>query len=217
MNNINAILFDLDGTITDSAQGIMNCYNYAFEQMGFEKQSDEVLRSFVGPPVLFNMASVVGADNADEAFKHYIYRTIDLKACITENRVYSGMVNALRLLNDSGKELFICTSKGRPVSCDILNHYDLIDYFKSVYGANSDGSGAEKTDIIGRALTENELDPSTTVMIGDRSHDIEGAKAHKMRSIGVGWGYGSEEELRDAGADVFVKTPEELIVLIKKE
>lgn len=214
MNDVKAILFDLDGTIADSAQGIMSCYRHTIDKLGLCELSDEKLRTFIGPPIPYNFETTFQNVDIDRAMKIYFDYMVNEKTATLQNSLFDGIQDAIKRITLAGKFQYICSSKRSITSVEILDYFSLSSHFKGVYGANDDGSGADKAFIIGQALAAHDLDLKTTVMVGDRFHDIDGAKKHGLRSIGVAWGYGSEEELRDAGADEYVKTPEELLSLI---
>jgi len=216
MNDIKSILFDLDGTIADTKEGIINCYKYSLKEMGAEVPSDEVLHSFIGPPIHGNFASLLPEDKVNDAVKCYLNRTIKNKVHLTENSIFNGVEEIVEKLSKTGFDLYVCTSKSEPIAKEVVNHFDINKYFKNIYGASADGSKASKELIIERAINENNLTIKNTIMIGDRAHDIEGAKSHGLRAIGVAWGYGSKEELQKAGADKYVETPDELLRVLSK-
>jgi phosphoglycolate phosphatase len=203
-----AVLFDLDGTLTDSSQGIFRCFRYAFarwEETGgpaVTLPDDDGLRDIVGPPLRQSFARYGGADvERLMGFYRERYETVGA----FENRVYDGVVEALDRLTEAGARLFVATSKSEPDAQRILAHFGLAARFESINGARMDGSRAAKWEIIGDTLAAHALAPGQAVMIGDRSYDVEGARALKVRVIGALWGYGAREELRDA--DALADTP----------
>jgi phosphoglycolate phosphatase len=214
MKDVDAILFDLDGTLTDSGPSIMSCYRYAFDKLGFEPPPDHVLRSFVGPPLNQNMESVVGPELVADAIKHYLFHMVEEGVGLSENKLYDGIVDVLASLKTSGKNIYLATSKRHPLCDDVLAHFNLTKYFSAVHGCNRDGSQSDKGIIVAKALATAGCEPTRAIMVGDRYHDIVGAKKNALRSIGVLWGYGSRKELEEAGADFIVETRSELTALL---
>ncbi|MDX9689830.1 MAG: HAD family hydrolase [Proteobacteria bacterium] len=214
MNDIDAILFDLDGTLTDSGPSIMNCYRYTFDKLGFDCPPDHVLRSFVGPPLNQNMESVVGPELVADAIKHYLYHMVDEGVGLSENKLYAGVPDLLTTLKSAGKNIYLATSKRHPLCDDVLIHFDLMKYFSAVHGCNRDGSQSDKALVVAKALASAGCKPDRAIMVGDRYHDIVGAKKNGLQSIGVLWGYGSRQELEEAGADYIVETRTELTTLL---
>ncbi len=206
-----AVLFDLDGTLTDSSLGIFRCFRHAFlrwrETGGpiVTLPGDDVLRDIVGPPLRQSFARYGGAADVERLIGFYRERYETVGAF--ENRVYDGAVAALDHLREAGARLFVATSKTEGDAQRILVHFGLAERFESINGARADGSRAGKREIIGDTLTAHALAPAQAVMIGDRSYDVEGARALDVRVIGALWGYGSREELKDA--DALAGTPQE--------
>ena len=208
MKNI-AILFDQDGTLTDSGPGIIRCAKNALQRLGIER-SDKELRVFVGPPLkdcFLNQG--VKEEDLDKAIAYYReeYETIGL----FENRPYDGIPEMLDTLKKAGYPLFVVTSKDNSIALRILEHYDLLKYFLKVYGSNRNQRIPQsKQDLIRKCLLEENLKPEDTYMIGDTKYDILGAKGEKVHSIAVFWGYGSKESLIDSRPDRTVKEVKEL-------
>jgi phosphoglycolate phosphatase len=208
MKNYNVILFDLDGTITDPGIGITNSVAHALKKYGITVEDRAELYKFIGPPLHESFEKFYGLDGlqAVEDYREY-YRDKG----IYENVVYCGVEAMLKKLNDAGKKVILATSKPEVFAREILRYFNLTDYFYYAAGANLDGTLTDKAEVIAYALKEgNVTDKSTVVMIGDREHDIIGAKKNGVDSIGVLYGYGSREELEAAGADCIVATVEEL-------
>ena len=195
------ILFDLDGTITDSGSGIMRSILYATEQLGWPAPSEETLRSFIGPP---------SAEAAQQAVGHY--RAYYQRKGMFENHVYPGIPEVLTRLKEAGAKLYIATSKPEEFAKKIITHFDLDRYFTGIYGASMDGHRSKKADVIQYALTEAQLAPTkeAIIMVGDRNHDILGAQQNGLDSIGVLYGFGEETELQEAGATFLVQSPKDL-------
>ncbi|EHK9494729.1 HAD family hydrolase [Enterococcus faecalis] len=205
------ILFDLDGTITDSGSGIMRSILYATEQLGWPAPSEETLRSFIGPPLYESFLHMApSAEAAQQAVGHY--RAYYQRKGMFENHVYPGIPEVLIRLKEAGAKLYIATSKPEEFAKKIITHFDLDRYFTGIYGASMDGHRSKKADVIQYALTEAQLDPTkeTIIMVGDRNHDILGAQQNGLDSIGVLYGFGEETELQEAGATFLVHSPKDL-------
>ena len=208
MKKYDVILFDLDGTITDPGIGITNSVAHALKKYGITVEDRAELYKFIGPPLHESFEKFYGLDGlqAVEDYREY-YRDRG----IYENLVYGGVEEMLKKLNAAGKKVILATSKPEIFAREVLRYFNLTDYFYYAAGANLDGSLTDKAEVIAYALKEGGVtDKSTVVMIGDREHDIIGAKKNGVDSIGVLYGYGSREELEAAGADCIAATVEEL-------
>lgn len=202
MKNYKYILFDLDGTITDSALGITNSVKYALRKLNAPIPPYETLCKFIGPPLLDGFRDICGfeTEKAQAAVKYYreYYETTGL----FENAVYDGIPEFLRALKENGKSVILATSKPEKFARLILEHFDLIQYFDFAAGASMDETRNKKDAVIAYALLKcNIKDKSLAVMVGDRHHDICGAKVNGISSVGVLYGFGDRGELTDAGAD----------------
>jgi phosphoglycolate phosphatase len=209
------ILFDLDGTLTDPGEGITNSVAYALEKYDIKVEDKKELYKFIGPPLKDSFMKYYGfsEEEAIKAIEYYRERFRDIG--IFENKVYEGVENMLKAINDSGKKIVLATSKPEEFAVRILEHFELKKYFTFVAGASMDSSRSKKGDVIAYAISLCEgFDKNTAVMIGDREHDIIGAKENGLKSIGVLYGYGSEKELKSCGADYIVSTPEDILKLI---
>jgi len=206
------ILFDLDGTLTDSGEGIMNCAALALEAFGISVPCREDLRAFVGPP-LHEMFVRFGVpdDQADRAVE--IYRSRYHTVGKFENFPYPGVRQMLAYLKEKGYHLMVATSKPEKLSIEILEHFDLARYFDRICGASMDRSRITKSDVI-KYLLKDTVSEKACVMVGDTAFDVIGASAHGIRTIGVSWGYGSTEEMLQAGAFAIAQTVEELLKLL---
>lgn len=207
-----AIFFDLDGTITDSGEGIMNCATLGLEHFGIPVPPREAMRVFVGPPLDQTFIKFgVPADKTDEAIEVFRsrYRTIGKY----ENFPYPGVREMLQTLNEQGHRLFIATSKPEVLANEVLEHFALNGYFEKIAGATLDGSRSHKADVITYLLGLTG-DVGQTVMVGDTAFDVIGASAHGIPTIGVSWGYGEVKDMEDAGAIAIANTMEELVTLI---
>jgi len=214
MKTVHNILFDLDGTLTDSAEGIIHAYAYSAKKLGITCPPRSEVMRFVGDPLRDNLASFVPADRVEEAVEYYLHCYDQMRFGLTENRVYDGVIQMLTALHDADKTLYVVTAKLEELALPILSRYGLEPFFKNVYAAARNGTDARKSNLITQALASAELDPSSTVMIGDRSSDIVGAHQNGIWSIGVTWGYGSVAELSEAKPDALAGTPEELVGLL---
>ena len=207
------ILFDLDGTLTDSGEGIINCAILALEHFGLPIPSREEMRVFVGPPLHESFIShSVPADQADEAIR--IYRSRYIPIGKFENTPYPGIRELLEALKAAGHKLFVATSKPEKMSIEILEHFDLAKYFDQICGATMDTSRSSKEAVIEYLLHRNGR-ADNMIMVGDTKFDVLGAKLHGIPTIGVSWGYGKVEDLRDAGAVAIADTAEELLSLLE--
>ncbi|MBQ7380461.1 MAG: HAD family hydrolase [Clostridia bacterium] len=204
------IFFDLDGTLTDPAEGITNSVAYALEKFGIKVSDRSELYRFIGPPLVNAFMEYYGftKENAEKALAYY--REYFAPKGIFENAVIEGIPEMLSVLKANGKRLFVATSKPEPFAIQILEHFALDGYFDGIFGSTMDETRNTKDAVIAYALTESGADKDDTVMVGDRHHDIDGAKKNDMKSVGVLFGYGSREELRDAGADDIAETVDQL-------
>ncbi len=203
------LLFDLDGTLTDPKDGITRSFQYALEKMGIREERENLLR-VIGPPLWDSFMDFYGMnrEEADRAVAFYRERFAEIG--LFENEVIEGIPELLEELRTKGKTLAVATSKPTIYSVQILERFKLDKYFEEVVGSELDGSRVRKKDIIAHVLQLTARPARDGVMIGDRKHDIEGARAHDMASIGVLFGYGSEEELHTSGADYLAASPSEL-------
>lgn len=203
------LFFDLDGTLTDPRPGIVGCLQYALDRLGRPVPEEAALLWCIGPPLPDSLAALTGSpEAAAEALVHYRERFATLG--LFENAVYPGIPELLARLRDEGRRLQLATSKPRVYAERILEHFGLAPFFERSFGAELDGRLGRKPELLAHALAETGADPATAVMIGDRRHDVEAARACGLESIGVLYGYGSEAELRDAGAGRLAATVEAL-------
>lgn len=208
-----AILFDLDGTLTDSGEGIINCAILALEHFGLPIPSREEMRVFVGPPLHESFINHgVPANRAEEAVA--VYRSRYIPVGKYENTPYPGIRELLETLQRHGHKLYVATSKPEAMSIDILNHFDLAKYFTMICGASMDLSRNSKEAVIAWLL-EQSGEKENMIMVGDTRFDVIGAKHHGIPAIGVSWGYGSVEEMVAAGAVAIAHTTGELLNLLE--
>jgi phosphoglycolate phosphatase len=202
-------LFDLDGTLTDPKTGITRSIQYALDKLGQPVPDADALTWMIGPPLIASFTKLLGSpEGAPEALR--LYRERFSVTGLFENVVYAGIPALLQDLQGKGIRLFVATSKPHVYARRILEHFDLSQFFSEIYGSELDNRNADKRDLIRHILDKERFDPAGAVMIGDRKHDAIGAKANGLASIGVTWGYGSREELLDAGVAFLVDAPQGL-------
>lgn len=195
------LLFDLDGTLTDPGLGITRCLAHALEQLGRPAPARAELERFIGPPLQQNFAELLGSTDAgliSEAIARYRDRFGETG--LFENEVYPGIPELLAELRAAGHELRVVTSKPTLYATRIAAHFELDGHFAEVHGSELSGERCDKGELLAHLLDTEPLAREDCVMIGDRSHDVRGARANGLRSIGVLWGYGSHDELTEAGA-----------------
>jgi phosphoglycolate phosphatase len=210
------VIFDLDGTLTDSRPGILRTARYALDRLykasgGKTIASDKAdLNSMIGPPLRETFKELVGAGNVEQMMGYYRerYTTIGL----LENSVYDGVPHALDELQKTGCRLFVATSKNEIDARRILDHFGLTRYFKEIYGALNDGGRAVKTELLTFLLGRERINAkvSRVAMIGDRKFDALGARGVGISAMGALWGYGDREELVEAGADPLIGMPRQI-------
>ena len=207
------VLFDLDGTLTDSGEGIINCAALALEHFGLPVPTREEMRVFVGPPLYETFQKFgVPADKTDEAIR--VYRSRYIPTGMFENSPYPGVKELLETLKGDGYTLYVATSKPEEMSVTILEKFGLASYFDRICGASTDTSRSTKDAVIAYLLAQSGA-KEDMVMVGDTKYDVLGAKAHGIPTIGVSWGYGSAEEMMEAGAVAIADTTQQLLELIK--
>lgn len=207
------ILFDLDGTLTESAEGIVNSVMYTLDRYGIAVRDRNELYRFVGPPLAEMFASYCGF-SAEEGRKAVeVYREYYAKRGIFENRLYDGIAELLADLKKSGRRIFLATSKPEIFAKKILEHYGVIQYFNGVVGSELNGARTDKSEII--ALVKEKFGIGNAVMVGDRCYDVSGSQECGLPCIGVLYGYGSREELD--GAAAIAETVAELGDMLLKE
>ena len=209
-----AIFFDLDGTLTDSGEGIINCSTLALKHYGLPVPSREEMRVFVGPPLHETFIKFgVPEDKADDAVE--VFRSRYNTVGKFENIPYPGIRELLEILLSHGHRLFVATSKPENLANEVLDHFDLARYFEMICGATLDRRRIEKSAVIAYLL-EKVGSLENTVMVGDTAFDVTGAKEHGIPTIGVAWGYGLVQDMVDAGAIAIAQTTEELLDLLEK-
>lgn len=208
-----SILFDLDGTLTDSGEGIMNCAALALERLGIPIPPRDALRVFVGPPLHDTFRQFgVPEDQVDEAIR--IYRSRYVPIGKFENTPYPGIRELLEKLRAQGNRLYVATSKPEEMAVEVLEHFDLAHFFDHICGASLDRSRIAKDAVISYLLQLHGAD-GQMVMVGDTVFDVLGAAAHGIPAVGVAWGYGSVEEMKKAGAAAIAVTMDELLSILQ--
>lgn len=206
------IFFDLDGTLTDSGEGIMNCARLALEHFGLSIPGESQMRTFVGPPLSESFQRYgVPADKVDEAIA--VYRSRYNTVGKYENFPYPGIRQVLQTLQAQGHKLYVATSKPEGMAVDILEHFGMADSFTVIAGATLDGSRSSKASVVALLLSKIS-DGNPIVMVGDTAYDVIGAKAHNIPTVGVSWGYGLVEDMQQAGAAAIVHTMDELLAAL---
>ena len=203
------IFFDLDGTITESAPGIVNSVQYALRKKGYEIGDPEKLQKFVGPPLKDSFMKVYGMTEEEAEHGIVCYREYYTTKGIFENSLYDGIIETFEALKAEGKILVMATSKPEKFAKQIAEHFDFAKYFTLICGATMDEKRVKKDEVIAYALEEMQISDEMlpqVLMVGDREHDILGGKKNQLKTMGVLFGYGDLEELKTAGADYIVET-----------
>lgn len=209
------ILFDLDGTLTDPTIGITKSVRHALSSFGIHAESLDELECFIGPPLSDSFARFYGFEHEKTVEAIEKYREYFSVTGIFENAIYPGVTDMLESLRKSKRDIILATSKPTVFAKKILEHFHIAEYFSFVAGSELDGTRVKKAEVIAYALENVGIkDISACVMVGDREHDIIGAKAMGMDSIGVLYGYGDRAELEKAGADKIAATVGELKALL---
>lgn len=208
---IKNILFDLDGTLTDPKEGITRCLQYAMDNLSLPCPAPAELHVHIGPPIR-NALSIIMKTEDEELIEEAlrVFRVRFSEIGLFENEVFAGVPEMLVALRASSRRLFIATSKPLVFTERIMDRFGLTKYFDGIYGSQLNGTLDDKGELIGHVISSASLSSDETLMVGDRMYDILGAKKNGCLSIGVTYGYGSEEELRDAGADLICGGPLEI-------
>ena len=214
MTGYNVVLFDLDGTLTDSKIGITKSVQYALSKFNIREDNLDNLESFIGPPLSDSFQQIYGFDASQAQHAVDFYREYFSTSGIHENVVYPGIPALLADLKSKGKQLVVATSKPTVFANQILKAFNLHQYFATIVGSHLDGTRSLKTEIIAHALsTLGKRGENSTVMVGDREHDVIGAQGNAIDSIAVTYGYGSLFELQRANPTYFVHAVEDIKVL----
>ncbi len=211
---VSNVLFDLDGTLTDPAEGITRCYAYALERLGRTPPARSELLRFIGPPMRENFAATLGSEDRELIERAVVlYRERFASVGLYENELYPGVREMLASLRAAGLRLFVATSKVTEYAARILEHFRIAEFFAAVHGTTPEGGLDDKAELVARLLRVEEIDAAESFMVGDREHDVRAARLNGVRSVGVTYGYGSRAELEAAGADFICDTPKEVAAL----
>ena len=211
------LLFDLDGTLTDSRSGIVRCMKHALDTLGAPCPPDDVLASFIGPPLRETFATLLAtADRSRIERAMALYREEYGERGLFENEIYTGVAPMLDQACELASAAFVATAKLKIYADRIVRRLGLERYFAGVYGPDLGGRLDDKAALLAHLLASENISPERAVMIGDRAGDIVSARANRIRSIGVLWGYGSESELKHAGADALCGAPAELATSLSR-
>ena len=205
------VLFDLDGTLTDPFEGISNSIIYALKKFGIAALDKPLLKKFIGPPLTESFSKYCGLSCSDALRAVEYYREYFAATGIFENKPYEGVCELLSGLKERGYTAIVATSKPEQFAKAIVQHFGLEQYFKEICGATMDQSRTQKADVIAYALKKCEIKDKKRAVMGDREHDIIGAKTNGLSSIGVLYGYGSKEELLEAGANYIANSPVDIL------
>lgn len=209
------IFLDLDGTITDSREGITKCLEYALNYFGIEVEDRAELEQFIGPPLEQSFREGFGFEPEKVKLAVEKYRERFLPVGMFENRVYDGMEDALQKLKEAGKVLIVATSKPEHMAIKILEHFGLDGYFDDICGSDEEQNRTKKDEVIRYALEKHGLtDLSDVLMVGDRKFDVIGAEKCGLKCMGVLYGFGDREELETAGAAYIAETVEDMARII---
>lgn len=201
------VLLDLDGTLLDPKEGITRSIQYALRRLGRPVPAADRLLWCIGPPLLESLERLLDGSPALAAEALHLYRERFGAVGMYEGRVYDGIPEALETLRGSGARLFVATAKPTAFAVEIASHFGLSPFFGEIYGSELDGRRTDKAELIAHVVASEGLDRSDTVMVGDRRHDVRGARRNGIAALGVSYGYGSREELIAAGAGDVVDRP----------
>ena len=196
------VIFDLDGTLTDSAPGVVASFRHALTAVGAQVPDGDLAAMVVGPPMAATLESLGLGDRADDAL--VAYRADYTDRGWSMNRLYGGIVELLSDLRAAGVRKAVATSKSEPTAVRILEHFGIAEHFEVIAGASVDGARSAKSDVLAHALAQLAPVPAQVMMVGDRAHDVEGAAEHGIPTVLVGWGYGGSDDASPAAhaADV---------------
>ena len=216
MINAEYVFFDLDGTLTDPAEGITNSVAYALSRFGIPNCERSGLYKFIGPPLIDSFMKYYGFSKQKALKAVEYYREYFSAKGIFENTLYDGITDLLKCLKSADKKIVLATSKPDKFAKIILEHFKISEYFDFLAGATMNETRTQKDEVIAYALENLGInDTSSVIMIGDRKYDIEGAHKFGIPAVGVLYGYGSSEELLEAKADYTVSTVKELNDILK--
>ena len=211
------VLFDLDGTLTDSRAGITACLRHALGRLGRPSPDDDVLATYIGPPLRGTFSTLLDTQDPvliEAALAHYRARYDDVG--LFENRVYDGVPEMLDATARRARSMFVATAKPLHAAVRIVGHFELARHFAGVYGAEPGGRFDAKRDLLAHLIESEVIQAETSVMVGDRAGDILAAKVNGIRSVGALWGYGDSGELAGAGADLLCESPPALAACLSR-
>ena len=211
MSDIRFVIFDFDGTVADTRQGIFDSITYALTSYGYEVPEEAVLNSFLGPPLHESFKRVTSCTDEMAVTLTAKYRELYTDNAMYRLKLFDGMEDVLKELKRNGIKMAIASSKPEKFFAKLLKHLNIDMYFDVVCGASLGDIHNTKKEIIARAMNELSAEKESTVMVGDRVYDIDGAKENGIKSAGVVFGFDYTEELENAGADIIVKTAKELL------
>jgi phosphoglycolate phosphatase len=211
------LLFDLDGTLTDPFEGITRSVEYALNAFGIEVEDRRTLAPFIGPPLVESLTERYDFTMEDAVAAVAKYREYFAVKGLYENELFEGIPELLNDCRKAGYKISMATSKPTHYAKIIAEHFDIARYFDAIHGSSLDGSRITKSSVVAEAVREEGLDPERALMIGDRRHDVEGAREHGIKTVGVLYGYGSLEEHTAAGAAYIAKDLDELRELLIAE
>lgn len=201
LNQCDIVLFDLDGTLTNPREGITRSVQFALQRLGIDEPDLTALEHFIGPPLLQCFMSSYQLDEATAWQAVNFYRERFKDVGLYENQLFDGIPQLLSLLNQQGRTLYMATSKPRVFAERIAAHFGFADQFKVMYGSELDGTRTDKAELIGYLLAQEGIDPERALMIGDRKHDLIGARRHGVTNAAVEYGFGSAQELDEHQPD----------------
>jgi phosphoglycolate phosphatase len=205
------VFFDLDGTLTDPSEGITGCIRYSLANLGRPSLSNIELQSYIGPPLRDGFKQLLGSDDASLIEKAVgLYRERFSNIGIFENTVYPGVVDLLSALNKGSIKVYLVTSKPKYYAEIIIKHFQLTQWFQDIYGSEMDGRFSNKAELVKLLLNNRNIGPGEAVMVGDRKEDIIAGKANGTKTIGVTYGFGSEQEITDSAPDYICNNPLEI-------
>ena len=212
------ILFDLDGTLADPKEGITRCIQFSLGQLGLSSPGADQLTWCIGPPLKGSLSRLLNtADDAllEQALSYYRKRFSETG--IYENALYPGIISALGRIRRAGFRIFLATSKPRVYARRILDHFDLTRFFRAIHGSELDGRLSDKGELVAHILDSEMLDPRTTLIVGDRFHDIIAGKKNGINTAAVTYGYGSREEITASEPDLIFESPSDLAAFLESK
>lgn len=210
------ILFDLDGTISDSREGVVGCFQHTLKELTGLYSEESMIMNLIGIPIRTIFSELLQTDDEQLITKAiYIYREKYTEIGITGNSVYPGIVELLSTLNKTEYHVYVVTMKNTWDSEKVIRHLGFDHLIRKIYGPNFEGYPDNKAELIRLALNENNLSRDETVMIGDRKEDILAGKSNNIRTIGVTYGFGSNKEITEASPDVISHSPEDILQAIE--